>query len=83
MPDLDAVGSQYVVGVHLAGGGRIGHADGCQLVPEQGGRRRSRGPLPGTRAPSCTIPIPPVSSDAGHGLDRRPRVGLDRGSGRT
>ena len=58
---LDTIDLENLVGVDLPGRRRIGHPDRCELVAEQGGRGEIAGPLPGTRAPSCTTPSPPVS----------------------
>ena len=77
MPDLDAVGTQHVVGVDLAGGRWVGHADGRQLVAEQRGRGQVAWPV--ARHPCAELHDADAAAlgDAGDGLDRRPRVGVD------
>ena len=75
--DLDAVGAQHVVGVDLAGSRWVGHADGRQLVAEQ--RRRGEVSRAVARDPGAELDEADAAAlgDAGDGLDRRPRVGVD------
>ena len=75
---LHALVLEHAVGVGLADGGRRREPRrGARSYPNSATSTRSRGPLPGTRAPSWVTPIPPTSLTPGYGLDLRADLGAD------